>query len=326
MCFLRKVVGTVGPRTGSPNRPFCIGEPARRRGTADDAGACRRKVPRPCAIGVPRRRTASSPVHSDGNAASSSIGRPLAGCTKRSRRACRNMRSKRSPDNSVPRASAAIEREVAVLGIASDGVAGIGEMDTDLVRASGLQGHVEQAEAGEPLRHAHQRDRAPAALVVVADDPDMATAVAQQILAQGDIDDLQPLGPGAGDERRIGLADRPLRQSRAQVVLQRHQRRPGLGEEQQPRGLLVEPMDQLEKHARARPAQLLDHAEAFAAAAVDGDARGLVDAEQRLVFVDDRELASRCFRPLARDRRPAPAGSAPRRRAPGACRRRRGRC
>ena len=44
---------------------------------------------------------------------------------------------------------------------------------------------------------------------------------------------------------------------------------------------------------------LLDHAEALAAAAVDGDAGGLVDADDRVVFVNDRELAPGRLRPLA---------------------------
>ena len=58
-----------------------------------------------------------------------------------------------------------IEGEVAVLRIADDDVAGVGEVDPDLVRAAGLDGDVEQAEAGlgsEALGHAHQADRAPA--------------------------------------------------------------------------------------------------------------------------------------------------------------------
>ena len=62
-----------------------------------------------------------------------------------------------------------VEREVAVLRIAGDRVARIGEVDPDLVRAAGLDRHVEQAEAGEAARDAHQADRAAAALVVGVD-------------------------------------------------------------------------------------------------------------------------------------------------------------
>ena len=49
---------------------------------------------------------------------------------------------------------------------------------------------------------------------------------------------------------------------------------------------------------RAAP-HLLDHAEALAAAAVDGDAGRLVDADDRFVLVDDGELAPGRFRSLA---------------------------
>ena len=50
-------------------------------------------------------------------------------------------------------------------------------------------------------------------------------------------------------------------------------------------------MDKLEEGIRARAPQLLDHAEALAAAAVHRDAGGLVDAEQRIVLMDHLELA-----------------------------------
>ena len=76
-------------------------------------------------------------------------------------------------------------------------------------------------------------------------------AVGRRVLAQGDVDHLQRLRPGADDERRVGLADRPLGRARAQVVLQRDQRRPRLGDEQQARGLLVEAVHELEELASA---------------------------------------------------------------------------
>ena len=48
-----------------------------------------------------------------------------------------------------------------------------------------------------------------------------------------------------------------------------------------------------------RLAQLFDHAIAFATAAVHGDARGLVDGEDRVVLVNDGELAAGCRGALA---------------------------
>ena len=214
-----------------------------------------------------------------------------------------------------------VEREIAVLRIAGDRMARVGEMNPDLVRAAGLDRHVEQAEVGEAPRHPNQADRAPAALVVLVDGPDVAAAVGERVLAQGDVDHLERLGPGADDERRIGLADRATRRARAQVVLQLDQRRARLGDEEQARGLLVEPMDELEERVRAGRA---------------ASARSR-RSSRRCRRGPRRRPACRCRRshrprgrrrtrapalPDARcDRRRASAGSAPRRRARAACRR-----
>ena len=216
----------------------------------------------------------------------------------------------------------AVEGEVAVLRIADDRVAGVGEMDADLVRAAGLEGDVEQAEVAEPARDPNQADRAPAARIFGVDGAHVAAAVGGHVLAQRDVDHLERRRPVADDQRRIALGDGPPRLARAQVVLQRDQRRPRLGDEEQTRGLLVEAVDELEELARPGAPHLLDHAEALAAAAVDGDAGRLVDADDRFVLVDDGELARRRLPGARCGRRRAPAGSGPRRRAPGGCRRR----
>jgi hypothetical protein len=85
----------------------------------------------------------------------------------------------------------------------------------------------------------------------------------------------------------------PVSRSR-KLVLQRHQGRALLGDQQQARGLLVEPVHEFEElRRRARLAQLLDDAEADAAAAMHGHAGGLVDGDQVLVLVHHREFARR---------------------------------
>src|SRR5881397_981009 len=58
-------------------------------------------------------------------------------------------------------------------------------------------------------------------------------------------------------------------------------------------------MDELEELAGTSAPHLLDHAEALAAAAVDGDASGLVDADDRFVLVHDGEVTPGCWRSLA---------------------------
>ena len=136
-----------------------------------------------------------------------------------------------------------VEGEVAVLRIADHGMAGIGEVDPDLVGAAGLDGHVEQAESGlgrEAFGHPHQGDRAPSLGALGGDGADPSRALGVEILVQGDIDHLELFRPGAGNQRRIGLSEGPLGTPRAQVVLQRDQGLARLGDEQQARGLLVE--------------------------------------------------------------------------------------
>ena len=131
------------------------------------------------------------------------------------------------------------------------GVAGVRKVDADLVRAAGLDRDVEQAEGLEAARdHADQRDRAPAVGVVGVDGAHPPRAVGVEILVQGDVDHLELVGPGAGDQRRVGLADRALGSRRAQVVLQRDQRRALLGDQEQARGFLVEPVHELEELGR----------------------------------------------------------------------------
>ena len=195
---------------------------------------------------------------------------------------------------------AAIQGEVAVLGIADHGVAFVREMDADLVRAAGLDRDVEQGEGRQALGHAHERDRATAVRVVGVDGAHLARAVGIEILVQGHVDHLQLFGPLARDERGVGLADRPIGALRTQVVLQGDQRFPRSRDQEQARGFLVEPMHELEELGLGPgPAQLLDDAEALAAAAVHGDAGGLVDGEQVFVLEDDRELAWRRRRHFA---------------------------
>ena len=87
--------------------------------------------------------------------------------------------------------------------------------------------------------------------------------------------------------------------ARDQVVLKFDERRARLGDEKQTRRLLIEAMDELEELGRPGAPHLLDHAEALAAATVHGHAGGLVDADDRLVLVNDGELPPRCFGPLA---------------------------
>src|SRR5574337_1245729 len=91
----------------------------------------------------------------------------------------------------------------------------------------------------------------------------------------------------------------------APLRLQAGQRAAPFGEQQDARGLLVQPVHEFEE-ARARPraAQLLDDAERHPRPAVHRDAGGLVDREQVIVLVHERELARRHRRRLVAQRQP----------------------
>ena len=111
---------------------------------------------------------------------------------------------------------------------------------------------------------------------------------------QRDVDDLEPRRPGPEHKRGVGLADHLRARMRAQLILQCDQGRALLRDQQQAGGFLVEPVHEFEElRLRAGAAQLLDHAEGHAAAAMHGHAGGLVDRQQVIVFEHDRELARR---------------------------------
>ena len=164
---------------------------------------------------------------------------------------------------------------------------GAGQMHADLVRAPGLDGDVQQRCVPEGLHHLHQRDRSPAVGMVVRHRADVPLAVRTDRLVQRDIDHLETRRPGPPHQRGVDLARLTL----AELVLQRRERRALLGQQQDARRLLVQPVHQLqEARLRARPAQLLDDAKAHAAAAMHRDTGRLVDGQQVLVLEQDGEL------------------------------------
>ena len=101
------------------------------------------------------------------------------------------------------------------------------------------------------------------------------------------VDHLLVGGPGADDQRQVGLAGFAL----AELVLQVRERAALLGHEQNARGFAVEPVDQFEEfRLRPRLAQLFDHAKTHAAAAVHGRAGRFVEGNEVLVLQQDGEF------------------------------------
>ena len=187
---------------------------------------------------------ARSVAHSGGSGASRVKRSPLAGWSKASL-----ARVQEHAREAVLAGEGLVAREVAVLRVAHDGVAAVRQVDADLVRAAGLQRHVQQRAVGERLHHVHQRDRAPAVGMRRRHHAHMALAGGVQRLVQGQVEHLQ----ARAARRRRPAPRRPCPcLAGAELVLQGRERAALLGQQQHARGFLVEPVHELQV-ARLRP-------------------------------------------------------------------------
>ena len=82
------------------------------------------------------------------------------------------------------------------------------------------------------------------------------------------------------DQREVALLELPF----AQQLVQRAQRAALAGDEQAAAGVPIQPVHELQGLIGTQRAQRLDHAVAQAAAAVNRDARGLVEHDEPLVL------------------------------------------
>ncbi len=177
----------------------------------------------------------------------------------------------------------AVELEVAVLVIAQDGMTGVRQVHADLVRAPGQQAQLEQAEVVARRQGPRPGDR----LLAVRAHAHPAFAARGDMLVQRLAQFPRAAPPSPRHHRDVGLFHLPF----AQHPVQLEQRAALLRDDQQPRGVPVQPMRELEELGLGpRRAQGLDRAVAEAAAAVNGDAGGLVDDQQRRVLVHHRQL------------------------------------
>ena len=147
--------------------------------------------------------------------------------------------------------------------------------------------------AAKRSRHPHQRDRAPAVVVVGVDRRARGARRRRQVLVQrARRSPSCCAGQAPIDQRRVGLAGRrgcaELRPAARPAPLR------FLAISSRPEvSLSSRCTSSRNVRLRPGPAQLLDDAEADAAAAVHRHAGRLVDREQVLVLEDDRELARR---------------------------------
>jgi hypothetical protein len=174
-----------------------------------------------------------------------------------------------------------VEFRLTVLLIPGHRVAGVRSVHADLVRASGLEHHLEQgADAAEELHRpkaAHRR-------LATLGNLHRAFTTDARIGAQRHVDALVAQVPGALHQGEVTLLEAVL----AQQGMQGAQRAAALGDQKAPAGVAVQAMDQLQRFIRPQGTQRLDHPEAHAAAAMHGHPGGLVDHQQARILVDDR--------------------------------------
>ena len=172
---------------------------------------------------------------------------PSTGCLNASRRACRNSRF------TPCLRERAVELEIAVLVVAEDRVPGMREMHADLVRASGHEAQLEDAQAVRAAEHLDPRDRFHAAFL--HRDPPLAFRV--DILVERILDVEMLAGRHAFDDRDVDFLDLAV----AQHAVQFDQRAALLRHDQQARRVAVEAMREFEHlRFRARRAQQFDDA------------------------------------------------------------------
>jgi hypothetical protein len=185
-----------------------------------------------------------------------------------------------------------IEGKVTILFVTDDRMTEMREMDANLVRAPGPQFCLEQAETLPARQQAEDRVRRPAFL----GHAHAPFARNQQVLQQRQANMAQRLHPASGNQHQVTLVGHPPRAAggtSAKHLVQGEQARTLLADQEDPRGLAIKPVRQFEE-SRLRPLlpQRLDDTEALAAATMNGDTGGLVDHQQGLVLIDDRQVQS----------------------------------
>ena len=249
---------------------------------------------------------------------------PLAGWSKASRRACRNMRVE-ALAGSACRAPALVEREVAVLGVADDRVARVRQVHADLVRAAGLDGHVQQREAGTALHHLDQRDRAPA-VASSAGRPARTrrSPSASRYLCSGTSMTFSLAGQAPTHQRRVGLAGVAARGTGPAAPSARCASWPAAARPRSP----VQPVHQFQeprlRAARWRSCSITPKLTPLPPCTATPAGLSMASRCSSSNSTGNSRAGAGGARPAARPG--APAARAPRRRAPAGCRPRPGPC
>src|SRR5882672_1176778 len=189
-----------------------------------------------------------------------------------------------------------VEAGIAILFVAGNRVTGVAGVNPDLVRASGLDLDLEQGRSRAKelcrLEYAH-------GLLATGCGPHMALAAAAMLGLQRYVDALFTELPVASNQGEIALLHGAVADQRMQLA----ERLAIARDQQAAAGVAVQPMHEFQRFARPLGPQRLDDAKAQAAAAMDGDARRLVERDEILVLEYDRLAQLLAHRPGRRDLR-----------------------
>jgi len=176
---------------------------------------------------------------------------------------------------------------IGVLWISQNGMAPRLEMNANLVGASGERLALQKRD-GLLTGSAHpQQANAGGTDLALRIGPNPTLAVGRQGLEEGRLNQLAArLPPGSHHQGKVALAHPPLPQQSVQM-----EQRPALGgEHEQPRGLPIQPMGQLQIGVRAGGTKRLHQPQIDPTASMDGQSRRLIHHQQPIMLVDHRQL------------------------------------
>ena len=188
-----------------------------------------------------------------------------------------------------------VQGEIAILLIAQHWMSGMRQMHPDLMGPARLDHRDDECRPVWRTRQfkmqqaRHTGDRLPALLA----HANTAIAIRRRQALKRRADGARSQGPAAGDDCEVGLSSRAL----AKLLLQAHKCRATGGDHEHTARFTVKPMDEFKEPCLGALApQRLDRTQADAASSVDCESRRLVDHQERIVLVQDRQIRSACRR------------------------------
>jgi hypothetical protein len=177
-----------------------------------------------------------------------------------------------------------IEFSIAVFFVPRDRMADVRCVHADLVCTAGVNVRLDQR--CDPAEELHRTKDAQRGFAAALHHPHGALTADAMIDLERRLDTLLTELPAPLEERQISFLEAAF----ANQLMKRPERAPALCHQQTSAGVPVDAMHELELLLRPKCPQGLDHSEADAASAVDGDAGGLIEHEDPVVLTHDRSL------------------------------------